>query len=80
MSSCTELCFVFYVLAGDFEDFCSRASELRERSEGAPLFTVAQSLQPPKTRLPEDTVGEMLGLQDLNTSGTHAHQDEWQIL
>ncbi|ONK71361.1 uncharacterized protein A4U43_C04F7750 [Asparagus officinalis] len=78
---------------GDFEDFCSRASELRERTSGAPLFTVAQSLQSNKTRFPKITVGnsqngivddnnmkEAYGIENGSPSGANVDEGEWQIL
>lgn len=73
---------------GDFEDLCSRASQLQERSEGAPLLTVAQSLRSTKTSLPQNTVGDSLSgvgdnmeqaIDDMgNTSPFGTHEADWQ--
>ncbi|RWW27382.1 hypothetical protein BHE74_00047313 [Ensete ventricosum] len=71
--------------AGDFEDFCSRASQLADSSNGAPLFTVVRNLQPAKpipchvrthhTRGIGDT-----SVENLSDIGDQVHEDEWQIL
>ncbi|RWW00765.1 hypothetical protein GW17_00036245 [Ensete ventricosum] len=61
----------------DFEDFCSRASKLADKSNGAPLFTVAQNRQPAKL-VPYD---DLLAVDDSFTdTDDPAHEDEWQIL
>lgn len=76
----------------DFKDFCLRASELGERSNGAPLFTVSQSRNPTRSSVhdPDSSVG-MVGARDGSTnepfdvehSGDcdgHAGEDDWQLL
>ncbi|XP_072973282.1 cysteine protease ATG4B-like isoform X1 [Typha angustifolia] len=77
---------------GDFEDFCTRASELGEKANGAPLFTVAQSLLPAKPIYHQDPladnigdssnsgIGESFGVENYNDIGSHTGEDEWQIL
>ncbi|MCI12465.1 cysteine protease ATG4-like [Trifolium medium] len=70
----------------DFDDFCSRASKLAEESNGAPLFTVAQSRSLPmqvtsnsvssdNTRFEEE---DSLGMNLVNDAGTN--EDDWQFL
>ncbi|CAJ2651591.1 unnamed protein product [Trifolium pratense] len=70
----------------DFDDFCSQASKLAEESNGAPLFTVAQSRSLPmqvtsnsvssdNTRFEED---DSLGMNLVNDAGTN--EDDWQFL
>ncbi|XP_019413861.1 PREDICTED: cysteine protease ATG4-like isoform X1 [Lupinus angustifolius] len=71
----------------DFDNFCSRASELVEESNGAPLFTVAQSRSLPmqvsssndasvaNSGFQED---DALGLDLVNDSETN--EDDWQLL
>ncbi|KAF8769305.1 hypothetical protein HU200_006819 [Digitaria exilis] len=66
----------------DFDDFCSRASELVEKANGAPLFTVVQSIEPSKKMYNQDDgVGgsgsSMANDDDLDGSG---EAEEWQIL
>uniref|UniRef100_A0ACD5Z3N5 Uncharacterized protein n=1 Tax=Avena sativa TaxID=4498 RepID=A0ACD5Z3N5_AVESA len=72
----------------DFNDFCSRASELAVNANGAPLFTVVQSVQPSKQRYDqhdgsgcsgEGVDDSMMGVEDLDGSG-ETGEDEWQIL
>ncbi|KAL5215992.1 hypothetical protein ABZP36_007393 [Zizania latifolia] len=71
----------------DFDDFCSRASELVERANGAPLFTVVQSVQPSKQRYNQDVVSgssgdgtvDNISVDDLDGSG-ETGEEEWQIL
>ncbi|CAL9196585.1 unnamed protein product [Musa hybrid cultivar] len=60
----------------DFEDFCSRASKLADKSNGAPLFTVAQNLQPAKP-VPYD---DLLAVDTFTDTDDPVHDDEWQIL
>ncbi|CAA6666592.1 unnamed protein product [Spirodela intermedia] len=59
---------------GDFEDFCARAIDLAEKSNGAPLFTVAAFLEPSSRTAAEAAVnGE--------TSSESGHpEDDWQLL
>jgi len=66
----------------DFDDFCSRASELAEKANGAPLFTVVQSIEPLKQMYKQDDglgcSGSSMGNDDdLDGSG---EAEEWQIL
>ncbi|XP_057435878.1 cysteine protease ATG4 isoform X1 [Lotus japonicus] len=70
----------------DFDDFCSRASKLAEESNGAPLFTVAQSRSFPFQDAGYDVSGDNTGFQEddshgvdlLNDAGTN--EDDWQLL
>ncbi|KAG6538510.1 cysteine protease ATG4B-like isoform X2 [Zingiber officinale] len=71
---------------GDFEDFCSRATQLADKSGGAPLFTVAQNLPHSKPISHNDC--SALGA-DINNSddfysenliNDQTQEDEWQIL
>ncbi|KAH7682032.1 Peptidase C54 protein [Dioscorea alata] len=74
----------------DFDDFCSRASALGDRSNGAPLFTVTQSPQSSRTihqgTLMENIdgsddfrVGETFNTEDI-CDDSQTQEDEWQIL
>ncbi|KAK3037985.1 hypothetical protein RJ639_031572 [Escallonia herrerae] len=65
----------------DFNDFCSRASELADQSDGAPLFTVTQIRNSPKP------AGDSVGVQEDDSfdvvpsgDGEGAHEDDWQLL
>ncbi|KAL4573632.1 hypothetical protein LXL04_020446 [Taraxacum kok-saghyz] len=65
----------------DFEDFCSRASELATESNGAPLFTVTQTrhLARPSGASragEEDGADSFDGVDDAEGSA----QDDWQLL
>ncbi|RDX79044.1 Cysteine protease ATG4 [Mucuna pruriens] len=70
----------------DFDDFCSQASKLAEESNGAPLFTVAQSRSFSKQVTSNDVSGANTGFQEddflgtdrVNDSGTN--EDDWQLL
>ncbi|XP_068668239.1 cysteine protease ATG4B-like isoform X2 [Aristolochia californica] len=68
---------------GDFDDFCTRASELVEQSSGAPLFTVVQSLNVSKPVQPHEDVND---LDALNVEGKfseaedRSREDDWQLL
>lgn len=69
--------------ADDFDDFCSRASELAEKANGAPLFTVVQSIEPSKQMYKQDdglgcSGSSMANDDDLDSSGEAG--EEWQIL
>ncbi|XP_078442364.1 cysteine protease ATG4-like [Wolffia australiana] len=57
---------------GDFEDFCSRAINLTEKSNGAPLFTVAES-----PVLPSKSI--VAGEEPLPEPSTLT-EDDWQLL
>ncbi|XP_047067442.1 cysteine protease ATG4B-like [Lolium rigidum] len=71
----------------DFDDFCSRASELAEKANGAPLFTVVQSVQPLKQMYDQHdgsgcsggAMADNIDVEDLDGSG-ETGEDEWQIL
>ncbi|CAL9068443.1 cysteine protease ATG4B isoform X1 [Musa acuminata AAA Group] len=70
---------------GDFEDFCSRASQLADSSNGAPLFTVVQNLQPAKPIPCHVGTDHNRGIDDTSVEnfsdiGGQVHEDEWQIL
>ncbi|WOL05394.1 cysteine protease ATG4B isoform X1 [Canna indica] len=71
-------------LFDDFEDFCSRASELADKSNGAPLFTVVQNLQPAKPNSHHDSfavgVDFTRGRNDDIDTDDQVQDDEWQIL
>nr|KYP38011.1 Cysteine protease ATG4 [Cajanus cajan] len=70
----------------DFDDFCSQASKLAEESNGAPLFTVAESRSFSKQVTSNDVSGDNTGFQEDDFLGTaHAndsvnHEDDWQLL
>jgi len=73
-----------HVYVDDFDDFCSRASELVEKASGAPLFTVVQSIEPSKQIYNQDgwlgcSGSSMANDDDLDGSG-EAGEEEWQIL
>lgn len=93
-------CTIFYAYSGfihilrcsdDFRDFCLRASELAERSNGAPLFTVTQSLNPTRSiRDPDSSLGgvgihdsgmrEPFDMENSIDSYGHVGEDDWQLL
>ncbi|XP_027350376.1 cysteine protease ATG4-like isoform X2 [Abrus precatorius] len=66
----------------DFDDFCSRASKLAEESNGAPIFTVAQSRSFAMQVSSNDVSGDNTGFQEdeslVNDTGTN--EDDWQLL
>ncbi|KAK7256312.1 hypothetical protein RIF29_29753 [Crotalaria pallida] len=70
----------------DFDDFCSRASELVEESNGAPLFTVAQSRSLSTQVSSNDVSGANSGFQEDDSHGLDlvndagANEDDWQLL
>jgi len=68
----------------DFDDFCSRASELVEKANGAPLFTVVQSLEPSKQIYNQDVglgcSGSSMANDDDPDGFGKAGEEEWQIL
>ncbi|KAK4416627.1 Cysteine protease ATG4 [Sesamum alatum] len=73
----------------DFDDFCSRASELIDQSNGAPLFTIAESRSNPNPASYRSTANDdAICTQDfdpvdkLPTGGSEnfAQDDEWQLL
>lgn len=74
-------------LADDFDDFCFRASKLAEESKGAPLFTVSQIQNLPKSAGRND-VGDNSGICEDDSfdvlptreTGSSVHEDDWQLL
>ncbi|KAK7374438.1 hypothetical protein VNO80_07868 [Phaseolus coccineus] len=70
----------------DFDDFCSQASKLAEESNGAPLFTVAQSRSFSKQVSSNDVSGDNTGFEEDTFLGTDhvndtgANEDDWQLL
>ncbi|XP_077246602.1 cysteine protease ATG4-like [Tasmannia lanceolata] len=71
----------------DFVDLCARASELADRSSGAPLFTVAKSLNLPKPGHHKDVMVDEIGGdhdtfddEKLSYCEAHSHEDDWQLL
>lgn len=77
-----SLAIGFYCRDKDnFEDFCSRASELAAESNGAPLFTVTQTRNLAKpsgasSRAAEEEADSFDGVDDAEGSA----QDDWQLL
>ncbi|KAJ3692995.1 hypothetical protein LUZ60_012090 [Juncus effusus] len=64
----------------DFDDFCSRASELDEKANGAPLFTVTDSLSPSTSNRINNRINEEFNLENYAECSAHTGEDEWQIL
>ncbi|KAL0378191.1 UNVERIFIED_CONTAM: Cysteine protease ATG4 [Sesamum radiatum] len=71
----------------DFDDFCSRASELIDQSNGAPLFTVAESRSNPasyRSTAKDDAIctQDFDPADKLPTGGSEnfTQDDEWQLL
>ncbi|CAA0822956.1 Cysteine protease ATG4b, partial [Striga hermonthica] len=73
----------------DFDDFCERASELIDQSNGAPLFTIAEICSSPKLGC------KHAAFRDNDSSETHDYDnqlvtgesvdcsqedDDWQLL
>ncbi|XP_043721606.1 cysteine protease ATG4-like [Telopea speciosissima] len=76
---------------GDFDDFCVRATKLAAESNGAPLFTVAQSVKLPKTMNPDamvNALGDTGGTggdnffdeENMSDSVAQPPEDDWQLL
>ncbi|KAG8373676.1 hypothetical protein BUALT_Bualt11G0049400 [Buddleja alternifolia] len=69
----------------DFDDFCLRASELIDQSNGAPLFTIAQTRSSPNPASYHNNATESrdydpvdeLSKGELDNSG---QEDDWQLL
>ncbi|KAG7017160.1 Cysteine protease ATG4 [Cucurbita argyrosperma subsp. argyrosperma] len=71
----------------DFDDFCYRASKLADESDGAPLFTVAETHSTNSgrhghaldncSRLVEDDTD---GVVHMPKEEEEAHEDDWQFL
>nr|XP_024933160.1 cysteine protease ATG4-like isoform X2 [Ziziphus jujuba var. spinosa] len=72
----------------DFEDFCFRASNLAEESNGAPLFTVSQIQNLPKAINHNNVLGDNSGIGEdnsfdvlpMNDAEGNAPEDDWQLL
>ncbi|XP_062113474.1 cysteine protease ATG4-like [Humulus lupulus] len=68
----------------DFDDFCLRGNKLAEESNGAPLFTVTQSLPKPVSH--SNVLGDSSEVSDSfealpsNNADDCSHEDEWQLL
>ena len=73
-----------HLYVDDFDDFCSRASELVEKANGAPLFTVVQSIEPSKQIYNQDVglgcSGSSMANDDDPDGFGKAGEEEWQIL
>lgn len=74
-----------FYLADDFDDFCSRASKLAEESNGAPLFTVTETLS---SRNNSNSMSKTVSYDDPYEEDYHEDEpagptegeDEWQLL
>ncbi|PKA55772.1 Cysteine protease ATG4A [Apostasia shenzhenica] len=83
-----SLAIGFYCSDKDnFEDFCSRASDLADRSNGAPLFTVAKhSIDSFSSRLitaghnNTENVADNLTWGNYSGPDAHGGEDDWQIV
>lgn len=72
----------------DFDDFCTRASDLARRSDGAPLFTVTQSLNKSKQNdaLTSEggnsvmTISETLFLENESMATVPSGEDDWEFV
>ncbi|CBI33041.3 unnamed protein product, partial [Vitis vinifera] len=74
----------------DFDDFCIRASKLADKSNGAPLFTVAHIHSLPKPISCSDGMDDCSGFREddsfdvVSNKGAegyeHEHEDDWQLL
>ncbi|KAJ6677523.1 CYSTEINE PROTEASE ATG4B [Salix viminalis] len=65
----------------DFDDFCSLASKLADESNGAPLFTVANSYISSKRDNSEVRDDEdSLGVMTMNDAEGCSNEDDWQLL
>ncbi|KAI7749948.1 hypothetical protein M8C21_029366 [Ambrosia artemisiifolia] len=62
----------------DFDDFCSRASELAAESNGAPLFTITQARNSPKSSGSSRT--HEADSFDAAEDDEDAAKDDWQLL
>lgn len=62
----------------DFDEFCSRASELAAESNGAPLFTVTQTRNSTKPGSSRDQEADSFDVPDDDAEGSA--QDDWQLL
>ncbi|XWS33056.1 hypothetical protein CRYUN_Cryun22dG0045400 [Craigia yunnanensis] len=72
----------------DFDDFCSRASKLADESNGAPLFTVAQTRSFFKLISHGDALADTgkvrendsFGVVPMGDVDVSSHEDDWQLL
>ncbi|KAH1072019.1 hypothetical protein J1N35_024347 [Gossypium stocksii] len=72
----------------DFDDFCFRASKLADESNGAPLFTVAQTHGVFKPINHGDTMADAdgdgmdgsIGVLPTGDVDGNSHEDDWQLL
>ncbi|KAJ6377617.1 hypothetical protein OIU78_027948 [Salix suchowensis] len=64
----------------DFDDFCSMASKLADESNGAPLFTVANSYISSKRDNSEVRDDDSLGVMTMNDAEGCSNEDDWQLL
>ncbi|RAL39956.1 hypothetical protein DM860_008096 [Cuscuta australis] len=71
----------------DFDDLCSRSTELAEKSNGAPLFTIAETRNPSKlveyeNKPSHDVETEGFDSFDAIPTGEseNCKQDDWQLL
>ncbi|KZV14556.1 hypothetical protein F511_42612 [Dorcoceras hygrometricum] len=74
----------------DFDDFCSRASELMDHSNGAPLFTISETRLSPKPSGHQNTsiyhtfeAGELDFVNELTSDipeNICSQEDDWQLL
>ena len=79
---------MMFLLSDDFDNFCSRASDLAAQSNGAPLFTVAQSCNSMKPARHCETSCDSAEVHDDDSfsavptadADNGAQEDEWQIL
>ena len=80
--------FFYCCSSDDFEEFCHLASKLADDSQGAPLFTVAQSHNLPKqvnhgNVLKDDSEVQddnYCGVMPVNDAEGGAQEDEWQLI
>lgn len=82
--------FPFYhlLLADDFEDFCFRSSKLADESNGAPLFTVAQTSSSFNPISHGDVLADTgdvggddsFGIPSMGDMDGSTHEDDWQLL
>ncbi|CAK7325029.1 unnamed protein product [Dovyalis caffra] len=64
----------------DFDDFCSLASKLADESNGAPLFTVANSHKSSRHDSSEVRDDDSLGVMTMNDAEGCVNEDDWQLL
>lgn len=79
----------FFLLTGDFDDFCVRALELIDQSNGAPLFTIAETRSSPRPASNHSALRDN-GNETTDCDPVHglptgesensAQEDDWQLL